>query len=553
MAVAAIQEAIPDSAQPAPAGPANANQQVERAPDRFPVYAIDVLGVTKLPAGEVERLIYPYLGPDKSGPDIEAARAAIQKAYTDRGYEAVVVEIPAQTTERFAQGIVELRVSEAPVGQVRVVENKYHSAGGVRSQVPSVREGQPLNLQALQRDIEVANQFPDRQVTPSFKPGTEPGTIDVDLTVQDKFPLHSSVELNNDNSPSTERLRLVGNTRYTDVWGLGHTASIGFVLSPEDRHQSSVISGSYLAPLQGTPWSVLVYGYRSNSNIAALGGTNVLGNGYQIGLRAIYRVPSRDSVQSVSFGPDYKSFKQDILVGIVNAASTPIRYVPLTLEYNFASTDDESAFAKAFGPSSFDATFGTTFGVRAIKRVICFDHDNDPRTPCLPVDQFQNREVDSFENFVHFNAGFNYSLATKNDFILATRASMQLADSHLVTNEQFSAGGISSVRGYLQSEAVGDDGYVSGLELQSPSLGPEVGPWLSDLRFYGFVDSGVVRIRRAQPGQRSRYSLIGAGAGFRIRLLDKLSGEMVLAIPLTDGLQTQKGDTRTVFVVRGEF
>ncbi|NDF95115.1 MAG: hypothetical protein EB107_04675 [Proteobacteria bacterium] len=33
------------------------------------------------------------------------------------------------------------------------------------------------------------------RVTPSLRPGLEPGTVDIDLTVKDKLPLHGSVEL----------------------------------------------------------------------------------------------------------------------------------------------------------------------------------------------------------------------------------------------------------------------------------------------------------------------------------------------------------------------
>lgn len=526
-------------------------QQVERAPERFAIYAIDVSGVTRLTAPEIERIIYPFVGPDKSGADVDGARAAIQQAYVERGFEAVVVEIPAQTTEVFAQGVITIQVSEAPVGAVKVVDAKFSSPRGVRTGVASLKEGEPLNLKLLQRDLEAANRRADRQITPSFKPGATPGTLDVELKVDDKVPLHSTFELNNDNSPSTTRLRLSGSFRHTDLWNLGHILSGSFLISPERRSDSSVISGSYLAPIGGTPWSVLLFGYKSNSNIAALGGTNVLGDGYQIGARAIYRLPATDSAQSISFGVDFKDFKQDIFVGPLNAASTPIRYVPMVVEYNVAGADDESPFAKRIGSSSFDANIGATIGLRAIKRSICFDVG--PGRPCIPVDQFQNREIDAFENFVHFNAGFNHSLATKSDFVFASRWSVQFADSHLVTNEQFAIGGGGSVRGYFQSEAVGDDGFASGFELQAPSLSPLLGGFVDELRLYGFVDSGFVRVRSSLPGQQAEFGLLGAGGGARLRLFDRLSGEVIVAVPLKAGPVSREGDVRTVFVVRGEF
>ncbi|NWO96232.1 ShlB/FhaC/HecB family hemolysin secretion/activation protein, partial [Escherichia coli] len=92
-----------------------------------------------------------------------------------------------------------------------------------RAQVPSLVEGQPINVAALQRDVAAATRYPDRAINPKFKPGATPGTVDVDLEVEDKLPLHASIDLNNDNSPNTRPLRLSSTVRYADLWGQGHT------------------------------------------------------------------------------------------------------------------------------------------------------------------------------------------------------------------------------------------------------------------------------------------------------------------------------------------
>lgn len=548
-------EQVPDQApeevpqiQADPAGSPEATQ----APDSFPIYAIDVTGVTKLSASEIERIIYRHTGPDKSNADVEAARIAIQDAYAAKGYQAVIVSLPNQDTETFNRGVVTIAVSEAPVGEVRFAEGKFHSSEAVRRQLPSARQGEPLNLTALQKELDAANRFPDRQISPVFVPGTTPGTLDVEFNVDSTFPLHSSFELNNDNSPSTSRLRASGTVKYTNLWNAGHTLSASFLVSPENRRDSEVFSGSYTAPIFGTPWTLLLYGYKSNSNIAALGNSNVLGDGYQVGARAIYRLPTVGTSQSISFGADYKDFKQDILIAGTNVASTPIRYVPLTFEYNLFARDDSSPFANKVGVTDIGLNLGTTFGLRSIKRNICAVLVVGQ--PCTPVDQFRNREIDSFENFVHLNAGFNYSLTTKSDIVFVSNLTVQLADSHLVTNEQFAAGGQSSVRGYFQSEAVGDDGVVSQIELQSPSLAALFGSkWVDELRFFGFLDSAYVRLQRTLPGQVREYRLSGAGGGARIRLFDRLFGEFTIAYPLKAGPESVENDPRAVFIVRGEF
>ncbi len=65
-----------------------------------------------------------------------------------------------------------------------------------------------------------------------------------------------------------------------------HTLSSTCLVDPQRRPAAEVYAGSYLAPIANSSWSVLVYGYKANNDVALLGGSQVLGNGYLIGARA---------------------------------------------------------------------------------------------------------------------------------------------------------------------------------------------------------------------------------------------------------------------------
>lgn len=532
-------EAMPAATPASP--PAAQAPKAQRAPETFAVEAFDVSGVTLLSPEEVETLVYPFAGPDRSQKDVEGARKAIQDAYIAKGFEAVVVDIPVQPAEMFGQGVVQLAVSEVPVGRVRVTGSKYHSLSVTREQVPSLIEGRPVNFKALQADIASANRFPDRTISPSFKAGAVPGTIDVDLKVDDQRPWHASVEVTNDNSPSTTPLRVTATGRYTNLWQAGHSFSFTYGVAPQRRSDSEVFSASYVAPLIGTPWSIALQGYRSNSNIASLGGSNVLGNGYQIGLRAIYRLPSDKTVQTISFGPDFKDFKQDIFVDGVLAGRAPIRYIPFVVEYDMVGATEKSSYA---------IHLGVTTGLRTIKKTIC---DPEFTGNCFPVDQFRNREVDSNENFVHGNITIDYSRILPKDFIASLRLAAQISDSHLITNEQFSGGGMQSVRGYYVSEAVGDDGVTGSVEVRSPSFASLFGKFVTEARLYGFVDGGYIHVQNALPEQQADFKLVSVGGGARIRLFDMLSGEVLVGVPLISGPVSKRGHPRITFLAKGEF
>lgn len=507
---------------------------VRNAPDRFEVNAYDVAGVTRLDAATVENAVYPFSGPDRTATDVESARKALEEAYKVRGFESVLVEIPPQPNEAFVSGVVLLKVTEAPIGRLRVTGSKYHALSVVAAQVPALKEGQVPDFTAAQAQIAAANRFADRQITPSVKAGKVPGTIDVDLRVKDSLPLHASLEINNDHSSATSPLRLAGSVRYTNLWQAGHTLTASYLVAPQHRSESEVISASYLAPLLGSRWTLLAYGYKSNSNVAALGGTQVLGNGYAIGTRAIYRIPGSVE-QSLTFGLDYKDFKEDIFIPSSDPAvpagtiRTPIAYVPLVISYGTQRSGTNSAA---------NLTVTATAGLRGLGSAETI---------------VQAKRFNASGNFVHFNVEADYSRALGGDYSALAKISGQLADSPLVTNEQFGIGGLSTVRGYFQSEAVGDDGVTGTVELRSAAYFSGLGGFLDELRFFAFADGGVVRVRSPLPEQRGSFTLVSIGAGSRFQLLRYLKGNVAYGTALTRGSATRPGNGQLTFSLKAEF
>ena len=513
----------------------------DAVPEKLTIEAIEVAGAKVLSADEIEAIVYKFTGDNRTAADIEAARKALQDAYAAKGYEAAVVEVPPQDEAHLANGIIQIKVSEAPVGEVRIAGAKHHSTEAVLRQLPALAPGQPVNLKDLQAQLVQANRIPDRTVQPSFRPSKSEGAIDVELKVKDSLPFHASLELNNDNSPNTHRLRLTGSARYTNLWGAGHTVSASYIVAPEARRESEVFSGSYNAPILGTPWTMVLFGYKSNSNIAALGGTQVLGNGYQIGARAIYRLAGEKTDQSFSLGVDYKDFKQNIALKDNSVTKSPIRYIPLTFGYTWSRAGDKS---------QLDFNLSGTLGLRVIRRFECV---SDGQGSCTIEDQFSLKDYLARENFAHVNADVTYSRLVADDVSLIFKLSGQYADSHLVSNEQFGIGGDSSVRGYFQSEAVGDRGYTGTIQLDGPSLASSLPDFVGELRPFVFFDVGRVSVLDKLRDVRGQFQETSLGGGLRLRLFKHLSGGLIVGVPLTTLTDTKRGTPRVTFTARGEF
>lgn len=128
-----------------------------------------------------------------------------------------------------------------------------------------------------------------------LRAGKAPGTVDVDLEVEATLPLHGSIEINNQHNQQTSALRTAATVSYDNLWQMGHSASFTYQVAPQNRSDAEVFSGSYLARIPHSDWSFLAYAVKSNSAVAALASTDVIGKGSIFGARAIADLPGSDS------------------------------------------------------------------------------------------------------------------------------------------------------------------------------------------------------------------------------------------------------------------
>lgn len=519
------------------AASASATQGVQH----FDIDEFEVQGAETLPQIEMEEAIYPFMGPKKTADDVAKAREALEKAYHEKGYQAVSVSIPPQNVER---GIVVLKVSELKVGHLRIAKSRYFDQENIKEHAPSVKEGVVPNFNGITKDIIALNQWPDRRVTPALRAGSAPGTVDVDLNVEDKLPLHASLELNNRQSSDTTPTRLNTSARYDNLWQRGHSLNLSFQIAPERPDDAEVLSGSYLARSLGNDWlSLLAYGVKTRSDVTTVGGINVLGPGEIIGARAIATLPTLEGFfHSISVGVDYKSFDQQVRLGD-GEFSSPITYFPIVANYN-ASWKREGSLTQL--------NAGVTWGTRGL--------GSGP-------ERFDDRRAFAEANFIYVRGDLTHTRDLPEGFQLYGKLQGQLADQPLVSNEQFSIGGVDTVRGYLESEAVGDNGLVGTVELRTPDIGAllqKVGGGeaadaeskerlISEWRFFAFADAGEVDIRSPLAEQDSVFRLWSYGVGVNFKMLDHFNGSVVLAKPMLDQASTEAGQERVHFRFWGEF
>ena len=511
-----------------PAAPASdaAGDAAQAPAERFDVWEYRVLGSTVAPKVTVERALYSHLGPQKTIEDVETARQALETAYRSAGYSTIFVDIPEQTVN---EGVVRLNVTEGRLDRLRVSGARYFSNRQILARLPALEKGQVPHFPEVQQQLAAINRrTADRSVTPVLHAGRYPGTIDMELKVTDHLPFHGSLSVNDRYTADTSKLRSSVNVGYDNLWQHAHSASLQYQFAPQEPDEAKVIAATYIARIERANTILAMYAVNSQSEVATVGTLSVLGKGDIFGIRAIRPLdPIGKYYQSLTLGIDVKDFDEDIRLTEESGLNTAIKYVNWSASYGFGWTLPKSAF---------DFSVGAAWGVRG----------------------FGNNDFEFEEKRFKARANYGYLLGTAQhtrqvfgNAKFVTRLSWQYANAPLISNEQFTAGGATSVRGYLEAERLGDLGGSMSLELYTPSL--VKGRRVEDLRLFGFYDLASLRIVEALPSQDPSFRLASAGVGLRFSGLGGLRAELDWARALRDGANVLKDEERIHFLLSYGF
>lgn len=494
------------------------------ADNTFDILEYAIEGNTVLPALAIEEAVYPHLGEKKSIKDVEQARLSLEKTYHNAGYLTVLVDIPEQEVK---SGLIRLRVTESSVSRLKVSGARYYSLGRIKEKAPSLAEGSVPYFPDVQTELAALTRGRDRLVAPVLRAGKTPGTVEVELKVKDQLPLHGSVELNDSYSANTTHTRLSGQIRYDNLWQREHSLSLLFQTAPEKPEESNVFSGTYVIPGDNGQ-AYALYMVRSRSNVAAVGDYTALGKGNFFGFRWIRPLRALDGYShSMNLGVDYKDSAESV-VGSADTISSPITYTPLSAQYigNWAWAPQTL--------TQFD--IAANFNLRG-------QRNNES--------EFANKRYKAQGNYFYLRGGVQHTQGL-GGWTLYTKLDGQAASGPLISNEQFTAGGAASVRGYLESEALGDYGVHGALEVRSPSFLPEaLGP--GQLYALAFVEGARLRLLSPLPQQQSRFLLSSSGVGVRLKAAKGLSVNIDWALPFKSLTYTQARESRLHAKVAYEF
>lgn len=465
----------------------------------FPVRKVQVEGNTVLSPQLLQQAVGSYEGRSLTLPDLQQLAADLRAEYEKQGYFLVRVQVPTQTLQ---DGVVRLQVTEGRVGQLRIEGNENYSTEYLRGYFEDLLAETPARLETLHRALLLLNDHLHLKAESFIEPGKDPGTADVVVKVEDSLPLEVTLAYDNFGNQFTGTNRFTVAPHAGNLFGHGESLYVATVVPFPSVETHPYVLAAFDAPVDrdGTRvgFSYANGAFTVGGNLATL---DIRGQASLYSVFVNRALERQDHHRSDLLGAfNVKTYDNSILG--FPTSHDEIR--SLSLGYRAEWNDDVSRDLMA---TSVTQGLGTMLGGTS----------NSSGTSSRPG---------SGDSFTKLNLDYAHIQSVGQPFLIF-RLSGQVATNPLVVGEQFSLGGPDSVRGYAQSELLGDAGYAASAELRLPL--PEAD---SPFQLAAFVDHGTEWLYQPQVGEFSHQSLTGAGLGFRWALGEKTNVRFDLGFPL---------------------
>jgi hemolysin activation/secretion protein len=467
-----------------------------------------------------------YLGLPVSQESLQRLRYTLKLILSQEGRPFSLVYIPPQD---ITAGSVQIVVRQSLIGDVRIEGAQYFSESSYLSRL-KLKTDDTIHPETVRTGIDRINQNSFRSAAVRVEKGAAPGTTDVVLQVREHRPYRAFAGYNNTGSLSTTEDRMFVGFTLGNVFGLAHQMTMQATSDFDIEHSKSV-SGNYIMDL---PYNHTATVFGAYSEIVSLpsGGFDQAGTSWQLGLN--YKIPLREIshayTHSMTLGIDYKSSDNNLELNLAPFI-IPI-YDNLTHVAQFRA-QYQGTLEDRFGYTSFAAKLTYSPGNLGSKN----DDDAFGQSRAFATSDYvyTNLELSRTTNFTGMLDGWTWLL----------RGELQLSDTNLLSSEQYSAGGSYSVRGYEESEVVGDNAYFLSQELQLPMLSTKVRlpgfERAGALRFFVFEDYAKTWNTDKLAGEKGFY-LHSVGAGLRYQVANNLTVNMSHGWQLRDSGSSSTGD-----------
>lgn len=482
-------------------------------------------GNIALKTSYLKKLVLPYIQKELSLKELKGICGEISDAYRERGYFLVY---PYLHPQEIKDGVVIIEIIEGELGEVEIEGNCREKF--IENHFRPTKNG-VLNYNQLLKSLLILNEYPDVQVTAILKKGKEPKTADILLKVEQKFSFHTSLNYDNFGSRYVSSHHEGLGLEFSNLLMGGDNISLrGVTGSPVD----TLFFGraEYRFPINGYGTKANLSFTRSDFDVQREFKRLDAGGESKIYGFSLSHPVTRTRVSSldVNFGFDYKQIK-NYLLGQIN------------------SDDELRVFKVGLAGDKIDGFKGRNY-----YSLFCTTGVEDIMDGLEHDDPLASR-VGAGGDFIKGNFDLaRYQKFLCGSFILL-KGSSQVASDVLPIPEQFSVGGADTVRGYPQSELLGDYGYTANLELRftPPFFAEKRVPFTSNrkvkecIQLLCFMDYGSTFRKSVLVGEEKNEEICGAGIGARINLGENLDLRLDLGFPVGDK-EPSDGSNSTTYI-----
>jgi len=460
-------------------------------------------GNTVVSDAELQKIAAPFTNRPVTSTDLEELRRQLTLYYVNRGYVNSGAVIPDQT---ISDGVVEIRIIEGRLTGIEVEGTRHFRKSYFENRI-ALHAGPPLNLVNLQEGLQLMLRDPlVSSINAQLAPGARPGEAVLLTRVVEAPRYDLGVVVDNKLSPSLGEgeITLLGEMR--NLIGVGDVLSGSFGYAQGLPYDAKV---RYRSPLNARDTTAAVYYEKAKSKVV------------EEPFNSLDITSSVETVGALLTHPVYRTLSRQVTLGA-------------------ALEKRQSATTLLGEPFSFSPGVEEGKSKVAVLRLVQ-DFVHRGRDQVLALRSTFSFGLDAFGSTVHSDAPDSrfttwlgqvqwvWRFTERGDQVQA-RLNGQLANDSLLPMEQFSVGGLDSVRGFRTNQLVRDEGYTASLEYRYPVFRNPSG-W-RNIQLAAFVDRGWAK-NKVEPNP-SPSGLTGIGAGLVWNPSPRYSAELYFANGRTD-------------------
>lgn len=475
------------------------------------VKRINLRGNTQFSVKELTPIILPYENRENSIEELHELAQKISLHYVENGYINSGVIVPDQTIN---DGTIELQVIEGKLSDIRLKGLKRLNEQYIRTRL-KIPKTSAFNVNTLQKNLKILNRNPRiGRLDAEIKPGLERGEAVLDINIEENKNYNLSLSANNTVSPNVGGSQGELEFQHLNLLGLGDT--LRFLYGRAEGLDT--LKFDYSLPINSQDTTVALHYEGSDSEVVteAFESLNITGDTekYSISLRhPIVQTLNTDQTIGISLSErdsrsyllgEPFSFSPGVNQGRSNATIA-------TFFHEFINRGELDILAWYFsieaGLSDQDQTIQGT----------------DPK---IPTGKFRGLFTQA-----QWLRRINLWSST-----FSLRGALRLVDEPLLIPEQFSLGGVDSVRGYRESLYTRDNGALLSVGLRIPLIQPET---KNDHSFQmtPFIDYGAGW--NDEEASKTREELSSIGIAFNWQRGQQVDIQLSLANALEDDIPQQ--------------